>query len=473
MIRLKLAIIGGAGIRTPAIVQGLIRRHRDIPVEQLTIHDIDTERIETIGAIVQYLAQKQRAPFNITWTSDILKAVQNADFIYTAIRVGGEEGRTVDERVPLSYGVLGQETTGPGGFAMALRTIPVMLEYADVIEKTAPNAWVVNFTNPAGLITEALRKFTRLKAIGICDAPSSLKLDIAKFLNKPADSVHVRYFGLNHLGWIDRVIADGADRLPEIIEHYENFTEVCPHMACFPPALVRQLNMIPNEYLYYYYFREQAVSNMIANKRTRGEQISELNRRLMEELKQKLKRAEIEKAFHSYCAIVAERQNSYMAAETGRAAAKSPNPKMPQPSQKESGFTENEGYADLAMSVMASIVNDRTTCLILNVPNQGAIEGMRHDDIVEVPCLLDRNGPVPLAVGTLPDTVKGLVQSVKQYERLTVSAAVHGSYEDALMALTVPPLVCSYPLAKRILDDYLVQHERYLPQFKKRGTVHA
>lgn len=461
---MKLALIGGAGVRTPAMIYGLIRRHREIPIDILYIHDINKERMETIGAIVKHLVQTHGAPFKVEFTSDFLKAVQNADFIYTAIRVGGEESRAIDERVALNYGILGQETTGPGGFAMALRTIPVMLKYAGIIERAAPDAWVINFTNPAGLITEALHKHTRLKVLGICDAPSSMKLDIAKFLKEPVDEIHLNYFGLNHLAWISKVLIRGRDRLPEIIDGYKNFTERCPHMACFSEGLIRQLNMLPNEYLYYYYSREEALNHILSSRQTRGEQIVDLNRKLMAELKDELQHGRIEEAMRKYTRIMLERQNSYMSAETGQLPAQdSTSPEL----------YENEGYAGLAMSVMSAICNNKKTSLIVNVPNHGVMEGLQNDDVVEVPCSLDANGAIPLAVGALPDAVKGLVQSVKQYERYAVSAAVNGSYEDALMSLTVHPLVGSYSLARKLMDEYLNKYEQYLPQFKLRGTLHA
>jgi 6-phospho-beta-glucosidase len=453
---MKLSLIGGAGVRTPTMIYGLIRRHQDIPIDVLYIHDINQEKIDSIGAIVQHIVQINGSPFMVVITSDFTKAVEGADFIYMAIRVGGENGRATDERVALNHGVLGQETTGPGGFSMALRTIPVILEYAKIIEKTAPNAWVINFTNPAGLITEALHKHTRLKAIGICDAPSSMKLDIAKFLNEPVDSIYLNYFGLNHLGLINKVLVRGQDRLKEIVDGYDRFTEACPHMACFSGELIQQLNMIPNEYLYYFYSREQAVKHILSSRQTRGEQIAELNSKLLIQLQGELKHGRIEEAFLAYSKIMMERQNSYMLAETGQA--------LPQVHASPEVY-ENEGYAGLAMSVMDAIYNNKKTNLIVNVPNQGAIQDLQIDDIVEVPCILDANGPVPLAVGTLPYAVKGLVQSVKQYERYAVSAAVNGSYDDALMALTVHPLVSSYSLAKPLVDEYLNKFKKQLPQF--------
>jgi Alpha-galactosidases/6-phospho-beta-glucosidases, family 4 of glycosyl hydrolases len=468
---MKLALIGGAGVRTPSMIDSLVRRHHEIPIRELVIHDIDPHKIDTIGAIVKHLVRQHGSPFRVETTTDFAKAVEGADFIYTAIRVGGEESRAIDERVALRHGVLGQETTGPGGFSMALRTIPVMLEYARIIERESPNAWVVNFTNPAGLITEALSNYTRLNLIGICDAPSALKLDIAKFLNEPADDIHLHYFGLNHLGWVNRVTVRGNDRLPYIIDHYDRFARSCPHMACFSPELIRQLRMLPNEYLYYYYYREQAVNHILSSPHTRGEQIAEWNRNLLAQLKEKLQEGDIEAAIALYADTMQKRQNSYMSAETGKAG--NAGSMQHKPLDTSQASLENEGYAGLALSIMSAICNNKKTCLILNVPNRGTIADLRDDDVVEVPCMLDANGPVPLAAGALPDSVKGLIQSVKQYERYTVSAAVNGSYEDAVWALTVHPLVASYSLAQKIVDDYVQRHQPYLSKFGKKGVSHV
>lgn len=455
---MKLALIGGAGVRTPSMIGDLIRKHQEIPISELYIHDISQEKIDTIGAIIQHTAQQLGSPFTIRLTTDFSTAVQGADFIYLAVRVGGEESRIIDERVALNYGILGQETTGPGGFAMALRTIPVMLRYAEIIEREAPNAWVVNFTNPAGLITEALHKHTSLKIIGICDAPSAMKLDIARFLDESPDAIRIRYFGLNHLGWIDQIAVRGRNRLPELINNYDRFTDICPHMACFTRSLIEHLGMLPNEYLYYFYFREQAVHNILNSPQTRGEQIVEINRKLLADLKYKLQQGQIEDAVRLYNQAMTERQNSYMSAETGSSIKEDHTANGCADTEP----LQNEGYSGLAIAIMSAIYNNKKTNLVLNVPNQGAIRDLKDNDIVEISCMLDSNGPVPIAAGTLPDCVSGLVQSVKQYERYTISSAVNGSYEDALMALTVHPLVASHSLAKKLVDDYLQQHNLQL-----------
>lgn len=452
---MKLTVIGGGGVRTPLIVNGLLRWQQKIPVDQLRLFDTDENKLRVIGKLVTHLVEKNGSPFRVEMTSDLRRAVEGADVIYTAIRVGGEAGRVIDERIPLKHGVLGQETTGPGGFAMALRTIPVMLAYAKIIEEVNPDAWVINFTNPSGLITEALQKHTNLKIIGICDAPSSMKQAIAEFLDVRADDVYVNYFGLNHLGWINRIIVNGKDYLPEVIFRFNAFADKLPHMSRFSKQWIQQLNLLPNEYLYYYYYREQAVENIRKSRHTRGEQIVRLNEKLLSRVATALQEENLQQALTSYEQLMSERSSSYMSNETGTS------------SSEESVSLEAEGYENLALSIIEGIVHNEKKVLILNVRNEGVIADLHDDDVVEVPCLVDRNGPVPLAVGKVPDSVQGLIQSVKAYERLTVAAAVTGDYEQALLALAVHPLVCSHTLAKKILDDYLVEHETYLKHLKK------
>jgi 6-phospho-beta-glucosidase len=458
---LKLTLLGGAGVRVPLMVQGLIHWQKDVQIDKLVLYDLNAEKLDTIGKLVTHIVQKEGAPFEVEITSDLRKAIKDSDFIYTAIRVGNEKGRVIDERVALKHGVLGQETTGAGGFSMALRTIPVMLDLAKVIEELAPNAWVINFTNPSGLITEALLKHTSLKVIGICDAPSSMKIGISKFLQKNDDHVFIDYFGLNHLGWIKKVMVQGENHLPKVIENYNDFVQKFPHMGAFSEDLIKTLNLLPNEYLYYYFYRDQAVANITNSANTRGEQIVQLNETLIKQLKPKVNNGDLAGALNIYKAILDQRNNSYMSAETGSTTEEATN------------SVSTEGYDGLAMSILSSIVNNKDKQLILNVKNNSTIPELNDDDVIEVTCLLNQNGPVPLAVGKTPPEVKGLLTTVKEYERLTIEAAVTGNYEKGVLALTIHPLVNSHTLAKKIVDDYIVQHQEFLPLFQNRSESYV
>jgi len=454
---MKLALIGGAGVRTPMLISGLIKWREEVQVDTLTIYDIDQERMDVIRALVSKIVKDSATPLKVEFTTDFKQAVQNAAFIYFAIRVGGERGRAIDERIPLKYGVLGQETTGPGGFAMAMRTIPVMLKYCEEIQKYAPDAWVINFTNPSGLIAQALRKYTKLKVIGICDGPSFMRLNIAKYLKCPPEEIYINYYGLNHLGWVNQVWAKGENVLPRIIADFDNFANVFTHMRVFSKQLIQSLKVLPNEYLYYFYYREQAVANILSSPQTRGEQIVELNEKLFKQLKEAINvKGDVEEAFRIYESIMGERSNSYMQAETGNAGG----------DEKHDAEMELEGYAGLAMSIISSIKRNKPTPMILNILNNGNISELQNDDVVEVPCIVDQNGPLPMSVGPVDEGVLGLLQTVKEYERYTVSAAVNGSYEDALKALAIHPLVNSFSLAKSILDGYIEAHGADFPNLQ-------
>jgi 6-phospho-beta-glucosidase len=458
---MKLVILGGAGMRTPMLINGLFK-HDDIQFNEIVLFDKDEERLSVMGEISKYLVNKNDNPFKLEFTTDIREAVKGADFIYSAIRVGQEESRVNDEQVSLKHGVIGQETTGPGGFAMALRTIPVMLEYSKIIHELAPDAWLLNFTNPAGLLAQALNTYgAHKKVIGICDAHAGMKNAIGKFLGIPHTELQVNYFGLNHLGWVPSVLVDGKDRLPEILDNYERLARIAHIFNFFDPGLIRNIGMLPNEYLYYYYYQEEAYKNITESQETRGKQLVKLNRSLLARLTKLVKDGNIEEAVRDYQQTLETRSSTYMSRET------SGNVHNVYEEEEDVEMTfEEEGYEGLALNVIKSIVNNKQQILTLNIPNNGTILGLHDDDVVEVPCIVNKNGYSPLSVGEIPDLSMSLVKPVKTYERFAVEAAVKGDYESAVNALTVHPLVPSYKVAKAIVDEYLEVHKEYLPQFK-------
>ncbi|MBA2273343.1 MAG: 6-phospho-beta-glucosidase [Actinobacteria bacterium] len=444
---MKLTVLG-AGIRTPLLLSGLARRAEALGLEEVVLHDCDLGRLETMAAFGGGLCEEWGAAFRVRAETDSEAALEGADFVFSAIRVGGEAGRIIDEQVPLRHGIIGQETTGPGGFAMALRTIPVMIDYARTIERVAPHAWLINFTNPAGLITQALKKHTEVKVIGICDTPTAMKRTIARVLGVPGDDVGLDYFGLNHLGWVRRVLVNGADRLPELLDRFEELQTAGAEWAPFDPGLVRDIEMLPNEYLYYFYYREQALEHIRRSGNTRGQQLETLNRPLWEELSKGASSGDWAQARAAYELAMSTRRSTYMARESGRGD--------PDASSGEELF-EGEGYEGLAMAVMTSIRAQSSVPLIVNVPANGAVAGFA-DDVLELPCLVDGNGATPLAAGAVPSTARALMEPVKTYERLTVEAAVARSYSAATQALVAHPLVGSYRLATAMLDEYLSRH---------------
>jgi 6-phospho-beta-glucosidase len=450
---LKLTIIGTAGVRTPLMLRGILRRHEKLGLTDLCLMDVNRAHLDLIRMISEPLLREIGVAFRTVWTTDAREAIAGADYVLTTFRVGGSRSRITDERVPLRYGMLGQETTGPGGFAMAMRTIPVILDYVRLIGELAPNAWLINFTNPSGLIAEAVTTHTDLqRVVGICDNPSSMQRAIATVLDLSPDQVFLEYFGLNHLGWVRAAYVRGRDVLPEIISGLGQKGFAMPGLP-FDPQFVAALGMIPNEYLYFYYFTREAVQHILDAGKTRGEQVQELNDWLfteLERLRQGGTEAEVRRAYISY---LIRRGESYMAVETGH----KPD------SEHLEAEVEEEGYEGVALGVIECLSGTRQGYSILNVPNCGAIAGMGERDVVEVPCYLSQAAVRPVAIGSVPDHALVLIKQVKEYERLTVEAALSGSSALALKALTLHPLVPSLEIARRILDDYIKAHGDLFP----------
>jgi alpha-galactosidase/6-phospho-beta-glucosidase family protein len=451
----KVTILG-AGLRTPQILRGLIGEQDRLALEDVVIHDTDPERLHAMATFAGHVSHRWGGRFAVRADPDPHRALTGAAYVLTAIRVGGEEGRVKDERVPLMHGVVGQETIGPGGFAMAMRTIPVMLDYARLIADAAPDAWVINLTNPVGIITQALSDHTRLRVVGVCDTPVEMKRSLARFLRVHPDRMSLDYFGLNHLGWARRILVDGRDQMPIILERYEELQMAEPAWRLFDPELVRSLEMLPNEYLYFFYNRERAFEHLIAGE-TRGEQLLTLNRTLWSTLRETLARGEIEAALAAYTATFGTRTASYMAQESGGIVTHD----VPD----DGGMFEGEGYGGLASAVVSSLETQRDVPLILNIPNRGSIVGLRNEDVVEVPSSTNGGRPIPHAVGDIPDAAMALVAPVKTYERLCVDAAVTGSPASAVRALTAHPLVGSVDLARALLDGYAKAHGGALSSF--------
>jgi len=457
---MKLAILGGAGMRTALLVNGLIRHSQELKFTEVALFDNDAERLAVMGSLSKYIAQKNGAPFSVSFTTDIREAVRGSDYIFSAVRVGQEESRVQDERVALKYGVLGQETTGPGGFAMALRTIPVMIEYTRIIAEESPDAWLLNFSNPSGLLAQALNQYGHCKTIGICDAHAGIKNALSKFLRVRASELQVDYFGLNHLGWVPRVLHRGKDQLPYLLDNYERLQKAAHIFSFFDAELIRGIGMLPNEYLYYFYYYDQAVHNILQNGETRGEQIVKLNRPLLERMIPLVKEGDLAAAWADYSETLEKRSSTYMSRETSGHVHNIHEHEEPAPLD-----FEEEGYEGLAINIIKSIHLNKPQILTLNVPNNGTIAGLQDRDVVEVPCLVNGNGYFPLNVGEVPAVSRSLIEPVKAYERYTVEAAVKGDYQAALNALTVHPMVPSFQVAKSLVDDYLRVHRDFLPQF--------
>jgi 6-phospho-beta-glucosidase len=453
---MKLTLIGGGGVRAPLFVASALRHSGPIGLDELCLMDIDAEKLRLIGGLCREVGRRVGSPARITTTTDPRSALDGARYAVTSIRVGGEPGRVLDERIALRYGVLGQETTGPGGFAMALRSIPAILDYAEMLEQASPGAWMFNFTNPAGLVTQALRDRGFERTVGICDSANAAQHHIAGWLGVDANRLRPEVFGLNHLSWTRSVQLDGQDRLGPLL-HDPDFLS-SSLMNIFEPALLDQIGMWLNEYLFYYYYAERALESIQSEGKTRGEEVLELNRRLLDQLRA----LDPEQALAAYYAYERRRGATYM----HYARPDSPTPEeadlqvQVEPRRKAGGEAE-EGYAGVALSIIEAFETGEPKYTALNVPNQGAIQGMRPGDVVEVSCVVESGGIQPMPIGVVPEHQELLMRAVKRYENLAVQAILERSRHKAVMALMDHPLVLSFSRAEVLVDEYLTAHLPY------------
>lgn len=450
---MKLTILGAAGVRTPLILRAIAERQDAVDIKELDLMDIDSERLELMYALA--LPALQNIHFKIVKTMDADAALKNADYVITTFRVGGIESRAIDERVPLNVGVLGQETTGPGGFSMAIRSLPVLWAYVEKMRRLCPNAWLINFANPAGLMTESLRNICGWeRSVGICDGPIAPLKVIASMINAPAEDIFLDYFGLNHLGWIRAVVYNNHDYLPELIQALKAAGGIPGfHISV---DLVESLGMLPNEYLYYFYHSREAVENILHGGLSRGESLQVMNHQLMTDLTKSFKNEDIEQMQLTYQTYLTNRSNTYMTRETGLGDSNHVERLMDM-----SEFTE--GYTAVALDLIEGLQGKFPHQMILNIPNHGAVNGMELNDIVEIPAFVSKNSIRPLAVGDIPEHCLGLMKQIKNYEKLTITAVKEHSYARALQALTLHPLVADHHQAKQILDQYIEKLAAWYP----------
>jgi len=452
---MKVTIIGAAGVRTPGIIKSFIRRQANIGCNELCLMDIDAKRLSLISKLTSSLENREGVQLKIIRTTNSTEALLNADFVITTFREGGIDSRVIDERVALENGILGQETTGPGGFAMAMRTVPVLLDYVRQMEKLCPNAWLLNFANPSGMLAESVLRIAGWeKAVGICDGPSSMRNEAAKMLGAAPGDVYLDYFGLNHLGWVRKIIFKGMDVLPQFLLQMENGK--IPNELPFSVHLFRALKMIPNEYNFYYYSAKKSVNMILRSEKSRGEQIAELNSQFFDDLRN-LQNNETALA-ERYQEYQLARWNTYMKAETGYTAREL------NVTPADVARMAEEGYAGVALDLIEGLQGANSQILILNTLNNGAIEGMPADASVEIPVYINTGLLRQMNIGTIPEECLGLMKLVKSYERHTIEAAVTGSYEKALHALTIHPLVADEETAEKILKGYIRAHGEKFPK---------
>ncbi|NEA99517.1 6-phospho-beta-glucosidase [Streptomyces sp. SID13726] len=438
---MKLTILGGGGFRVPLVYGALLTDRAEGRVTEVVLHDLDAGRLSAVTRVLaEQAAQVPDAP-SVTATTDLDEALRGADFIFSAIRVGGLEGRANDERVALAEGVLGQETVGAGGIAYGLRTVPVAVDIARRVARLAPDAWVINFTNPAGLVTEAMSRHLGDRVIGICDSPVGLGRRIARVLGANPDEAWIDYVGLNHLGWVRGLKIAGRDELPRLLADPDllgSFEEG----KLFGVDWLQSLGAIPNEYLHYYYFNREAVRSYQQAEKTRGAFLADQQARFYDEVG-----AAGAKALDVWDRTRAEREATYMAENREAAGA-----------GERDADDLSGGYEKVALALMRAIARDERTTLILNVRNQGTLSVLDNDAVIEVPCLVDANGAHPVSVAPLPDHASGLVCSVKAVEREVLAAAGSASRATAVKAFALHPLVDSVNVARKLVEGYTSVH---------------
>lgn len=441
---MKLSIVGGGGFRTPQVYQALLRDTGTPRVTQVALYDTDEVRLGIMTAILAELAAEFPDPPRVTPTTIAREAIEGSDFVFAAIRVGGLEGRRRDEHVALDLGVLGQETTGPGGLAYAIRTVPVMTGIATMVRSLAPGAFVMNFTNPAGIITEAMQPVLGDHVLGICDTPSGLGRRVAGALGLDHSRVQMDYVGLNHLGWMRRVLYDGRDILPGLIAD-DALLGSLEEGEVFGTDWIRTLGVIPNEYLFYYYFNRDAVRAIVDSGATRGDFLARTQGDFYRLAASRERKADL------WRDTVARRSASYMAEAKG---GSQDSPPAHAGAGRPGIDPASQGYAGVALGVMNAITRNERATMILNVRNQGTIAALPDDAVVEVPALVDANGVHPLSTAAPDLHQAGLMAQVKEAERHTIRAALTGSRAEALRAFALHPLVDSVEVARQLVDGY-------------------
>ncbi len=424
---MKLTIVGGGGFRVPLVHAALLA---DDLIDEVALLDVDPGRLAVIDRVLT--AQSAGSRLRHCIHTDPAEALQGADFVFSALRAGGTAARVLDERIAAGHGLIGQETVGAGGIAYALRSIPASLDLAGTVARLAPQAWLINFTNPAGMVTEALAG-VHPRVVGICDSPVGLTRRAAAALRLDPASARADYVGLNHLGWLRGLLVDGVDRLPGLLADPEALRTV-EEGRLFGPQLIGDLGALPNEYLHWFYFRREG-----GDGGGRGAFLAEQQHGFYRDCP-----TDPNAALAAWDATRRQREETYGAANREAAGG----------FDRDAADLASGGYEGVALAIMRAIGRDEPARLILNVPNAGRLAGLPDDAVIEAPCLVDGRGVHPLALQPLPDYARGLVTTVKQVERWTIEAAISGSARAARMALTHHPLVDSAAIAARLLDDY-------------------
>lgn len=454
---MKIAVIGGGGVRSVFLAKSIAARAEELKINELVFMDNDEKKLRIYGTMAKKTSNLICPSLDFKISTNAVEAVENADYVITTIRVGGDDMRVKDERAALNMGVLGQETTGAAGLSFAMRSISALADYCELIKKHAKKGCkVFNFTNPAGVVSQTLRDMGYDFTYGICDAPSGMLRSFEKLYGAEEGSAKGEIYGLNHLSYFTSIKINGKEMIDEIIDNDEAYEKT--DLRYFEKDLLKSRKSVLNEYLYYFYYREKALANILNADKTRGEQIAEINRHMTAELE----KVDIENDFETALGIFehwyGERENNYMASETGI--------KRKEPWKFDIFGKDDGGYAGVALKFIEIAISGKTDSMILCVPNNGAIEGLLDSDVVEITCDIDKNGAVPHRFGKVDEQNLELIRRVKNYERLASEAIRTKSREKAIEALTLHPLVNSYSIAKELTDKYIEYNKEYTGEWK-------
>lgn len=438
MKKLKVVTIGGGSSYTPELVEGFILRHKELPISELWLVDIEAgrEKLEIVGALAKRMVEEAGIEMSVHLSYDRRLALKDADYVTTQMRVGLLKARIQDERIPISHGMIGQETNGAGGMFKAFRTIPVILDIVKDMEELCPEAWLINFTNPAGMVTEAVLRYTNFKrVIGLCNVPFDIKHRFADMLDLNADDITMELSGVNHHVFVTNVFHKGKPILDQVISKYVEESEETLAMKNFEalsysPSFLKGLGAIPCPYHNYYYFTQEQLNKQFEEYKegtVRGEVVQRLEDELFElykDLNLKVKPKQLEQRGGAH-------------------------------------------YSDAACSLINSIHNDKNDIQYVNVRNNGAVSNLPMNSAVEIACVITANGPQPITVGELSPKINGTTQTIKSFERMVCEAAVTGDYDLAVSALSSNPLCPSDHMANIVVEELMEAHKDYLPQFKR------
>jgi 6-phospho-beta-glucosidase len=422
---LRIAVVGAGSTYTPELVEGFARRTDRVLVDELVLLDPDLERLKPVAGLTERMLERADVPTRLTVTDNQASALDGADFVIVQLRIGGQAARHVDETLPHKFGVLGQETTGPGGFAKALRTVPVVLDLADeVARRSKPGAWIVDFTNPTGIVTQALLDHGA-RAIGLCNVAIGLQRRLAAHFNVAPERVSLDHVGLNHLTWERAVRVDGVDRLPELLDREADWLADEMDLSA---DLMRELGAIPSYYLRYFYNRDEVLAKQLVS-RSRAEEVAEIEKGLLELYR--------DPSLNTKPELLEHRGGAF--------------------------------YSEAAAQLIVSLHLGEGDVQVVNVRNDGALPDLPATAVVEVPARIDKDGATPLPLAPLAPELRGLVQAVKAYEELAVEAAITGDRSVAVKALLAHPLVGRFELARDLVAALLDANRAHLPRFGKAG----